>query len=57
MADPLAEIVTLLRPRMKFSKIASGAGPWRLRKEGMGIYSMARWSRAVAGCKWTGGSH
>jgi AraC-like DNA-binding protein len=36
MADPLAEIVTLLRPRMKFSKIASGAGPWRLRKEGDG---------------------
>jgi transcriptional regulator, AraC family len=36
MADPLAEIVTLLRPRMAFSKIASGAGPWRLRKEGDG---------------------
>jgi len=36
MADPLAEIVTLLRPRMKFSKVASGAGPWRLRKEGDG---------------------
>jgi hypothetical protein len=34
--NPLAEIVTLLRPRMKFSKIASGAGPWRLRKEGDG---------------------
>jgi AraC-like DNA-binding protein len=36
MADPLAEIVTLLRPRMKFSKVASGAGPWRLHKEGDG---------------------
>ena len=36
MADPLAEIVSLLRPRMKFSKVASGAGPWRLRKEGDG---------------------
>lgn len=36
MADPLAEIVTLLRPRMAFSKVASGAGPWRLRKEGDG---------------------
>lgn len=36
MADPLAEIVMLLRPRMTFSKVASGAGPWRLRKEGDG---------------------
>lgn len=36
MADPLAEIVTLLQPRMVFSKVASGAGPWRLRKEGDG---------------------
>jgi AraC-like DNA-binding protein len=36
MADPLTEIVTLLRPRIKFSKVASGAGPWRLRKEGDG---------------------
>ena len=36
MADPLAEIVTLLRPRMTYSKVASGAGPWRLRKEGDG---------------------
>jgi AraC-like DNA-binding protein len=36
MADPLAEIVTLLRPRMQFSKVASGAGPWRLRKLGDG---------------------
>ena len=36
MADPLAEIVALLQPRMKFSKVASGSGPWRLRKEGDG---------------------
>lgn len=36
MADPLAEIVAWLWPRMKFSKVASGAGPWRLRKEGDG---------------------
>jgi AraC-like DNA-binding protein len=36
MADPLAEIVTLLRPRMRFSKVASGAGAWRLHKEGDG---------------------
>lgn len=36
MADPLAEIVSLLRPRMAFSKVASGAGPWRLRKDGDG---------------------
>lgn len=35
-ADPLAEIVSLLRPRMAFSKVASGAGPWRLRKDGDG---------------------
>lgn len=36
MADPLAEIVMLLQPRMAFSKVASGAGPWRLRKESDG---------------------
>jgi AraC-like DNA-binding protein len=36
MADPLAEIVTLLQPRMRFSKVASGAGLWRLHKEGDG---------------------
>ncbi|GAB0115608.1 AraC family transcriptional regulator [Acidisoma sp. C75] len=33
MSDPLADIITLLRPKMAFSKVASGSGPWRLRKE------------------------
>ncbi|GBR05261.1 AraC family transcriptional regulator [Acetobacter oeni] len=36
MSDPLGEIVSLLRPRITFTKIASGAGPWRLRKESDG---------------------
>jgi AraC-like DNA-binding protein len=32
MTDPLAEVVTLLRPGTPFSKIVSGAGPWRVRR-------------------------
>ena len=32
MIDPLAEVVTLLQPRTPFSKVASGAGPWRVRR-------------------------
>lgn len=36
MSDPLGEIVSLLRPRITFTKIASGGGPWRMRKESDG---------------------
>jgi AraC-like DNA-binding protein len=32
MTDPLAEVVTLLRPGTPFSKIVSGAGPWCVRR-------------------------
>lgn len=32
MTDPLAEIVTLLRPSAPFSKLASGAGQWNVRR-------------------------
>jgi AraC-like DNA-binding protein len=32
MIDPLAEIVTLLQPGARFSKVVSGAGPWRVRR-------------------------
>lgn len=32
MVDPLAEIVTLLRPSAPFSKLVSGAGQWRVRR-------------------------
>ncbi len=32
MTDPLAEVVTLLRPSAPFSKVASGAGHWRVRR-------------------------
>ena len=32
MTDPLAEIVTLLRPRAPFTKRVSGAGPWVVRR-------------------------
>lgn len=31
MADPLSEVVTLLRPRAVFTKGISGAGPWGVR--------------------------
>ncbi|QHI97753.1 helix-turn-helix domain-containing protein [Xylophilus rhododendri] len=31
MTDPLADVVTLLQPRMTYSKIAVGAGRWRVR--------------------------
>ena len=30
MVDPLAEVVTLLQPRARFSKLVHGAGPWRV---------------------------
>jgi AraC-like DNA-binding protein len=30
--DPLAEVVTLLQPGAPFSKVISGAGPWRVRR-------------------------
>jgi AraC-like DNA-binding protein len=36
MTDPFAEIVALLRPRAPTSKIASGAGNWRVRREEFG---------------------
>lgn len=32
MIDPLAEAVTLLQPRARFSKVVSAAGPWRVRR-------------------------
>jgi AraC-like DNA-binding protein len=36
LVDPLAEIVTLLQPGASFSKIVSGAGPWRVRRSEAG---------------------
>lgn len=32
MIDPLAEVVTLLQPAARFSKVVSGAGCWRVRR-------------------------
>lgn len=32
MADPLAQIVSLLRPGAPFSKCVTGSGPWRVRR-------------------------
>jgi AraC-like DNA-binding protein len=32
MIDPLAEVVMLLQPQPGFSKVVSGAGPWRARR-------------------------
>lgn len=36
MIDPLAEIITLLRPRAVFSKVISGAGAWAVRYSAFG---------------------
>jgi AraC-like DNA-binding protein len=36
LVDPLAEVVTLLQPGASFSKIVSGAGPWRVRRSEAG---------------------
>lgn len=40
MIDPLAEVVSLLQPRLRFSKVVSGAGAWRVRRshEGQPFY-------------------
>lgn len=32
MVDPLAEVVTLLQPRARYSKVVGGAGGWRIRR-------------------------
>jgi len=32
MIDPLAEVVTLLQPGARFSKVVNGAGAWRIRR-------------------------
>jgi hypothetical protein len=36
MVDPLAEVVTLLRPGARFSKLVVGAGPWHIRRSDAG---------------------
>lgn len=36
MTDPLAEVVTLLKPTTPFSKRVSGAGPWSVRRSEAG---------------------
>lgn len=36
MVDPLAEVVSLLQPGASFSKVAGGAGPWRVRRTDAG---------------------
>ncbi|SDH03712.1 MULTISPECIES: AraC family transcriptional regulator [unclassified Duganella] len=36
MIDPLAEVVTLLQPRARYSKVVSGAGAWRVRRSHAG---------------------
>jgi AraC-like DNA-binding protein len=36
MTDPLAEVVTLLKPGARFSKLVLGAGPWRIRRSDSG---------------------
>ena len=34
--DPLSEVVTLLQPAARFSKLVEGAGVWRVQREGTG---------------------
>lgn len=36
MVDPFAEIVTLLQPAARFSKVVAGAGRWRVHREELG---------------------
>ncbi|GHB14750.1 AraC family transcriptional regulator [Salinicola rhizosphaerae] len=36
MTDPLAEVVSLLQPSMRFSKLILGAGAWRVRRSDPG---------------------
>lgn len=36
MSDPLADIVTLLQPRARFSKRVEGAGSWQVRRQSTG---------------------
>jgi AraC-like DNA-binding protein len=36
MVDPLAEVVTLLQPAARFSKLVLGAGPWRIHRSDAG---------------------
>jgi AraC-like DNA-binding protein len=36
MADPLAEVVTLLQPSARFSKLVLGASPWRVTRSDAG---------------------
>ena len=36
MIDPLAEVVGLLQPGARFSKVVGGAGPWRVRRSEAG---------------------
>lgn len=36
MVDPLAEVVLLLQPVARFSKLVEGAGTWRIRRPGIG---------------------
>src|ERR1700761_1449211 len=36
LSDPLAEVVTLLQPAARFSKLVEGAGAWRVQREGTG---------------------
>lgn len=37
MIDPLAEVVSLLQPSMRFSKLVVGAGSWRVRRSDPGV--------------------
>ena len=36
MIDPLAEVVTLLQPGARFSKLVLGASPWRVSRSDAG---------------------
>lgn len=36
MIDPLVEVVTLLQPQLRYSKVVHGAGAWRVRRSDLG---------------------
>ncbi len=53
MSDPLAEIVTLLQPQAPFSKLVTGAGPWRVSRvdTGQPFYLVVLSGRCLLTCQ------
>ncbi len=48
MTDPVAEVVSLLKPSPSISKLVTGGGRWLVERTELGSPFTAPWSRAVA---------